>query len=181
MKLQFKAAVVLLALGSVGVQSQAKPAPSKMMMMTTPISQVDREYLTKDAQGSVYDQSTAELAAQKAGSNALHRYAIQLIGDHARLNQILLTLARQKGMTVPITLAEEDKSKLENFTGMSGSAFDKAIIAEFVRTNADDVRNGRKELSVTRDPQVRRAVAEFVRTEEKHLREARALQNQIGR
>jgi predicted outer membrane protein len=150
-------------------------------MMTMPISQVDREYLTKDAQGSVYDQSTANLAAQKARSSALHGYAIQLIGDHARLNQVLLTLARTKGITVPVTLADEDKSKLDNFSGMSGQAFDRAIIAEFVKINGDDVRDGRKELSLTRDPQVRRAVTEFVRTEEKHLRQARALQNQLAR
>lgn len=181
MKLSNTAALALLAVCASGVQSQAKPAKSKMMMMATPIASVDREYLTKDAQGSVYDQSTAELAAQKAQSNALHRYAIQLIGDHARLNQELLTLARQKGITIPVTLADEDKSKLEQFSAMNGSAFDRAIIAEFVRTNADDVRDGRKELSATRDPQVRRAVTDFVRTEEKHLREARALQNQIGR
>ncbi len=180
MKSQFcGAAFALLALSSFGLKSEAKSRAKTMAPM--PIAQVDREYLTKDAQGSVYDQSTAELAAQKAQSNALHSYAIELIGDHARLNQQLLTLARQKNITVPVTLADEDKTKLDNFSGLSGQAFDRAIIAEFVRINGDDVRDGRKELSATRDPQVKRAVTEFVRTEEKHLRRARALQNQIGR
>jgi len=169
------AALALLSVSALSVQAK----PRKMMSMN--VSQVDREYLIKDAQGSTYDLATAELAAQGAQSNALHRYGIQLIGDHARLNQILLTLARQKGVTVPVVLNDTQRSDIQEFSAKSGLDFDRAIIAEFVKTNAEDVRDGRKELAATTDPAVRRAVTHFVRTEEKHLREARALQNQIGR
>ena len=190
MKLQLSRIVLaLLCLSAFSLHSEARPRHHYRRSRTRrtrpvavkPISRVDSEYLTKDAQGSVYDQATAELAAQKATSYDLHAYGIQLIGDHARLNQAWLTLARQKGLTLPVTLADADKSKLDGFTAMSGSAFDRAIIAEFVRTNGEDVRDGRKELSATRDPQVRRAVADFVATESKHLRQAQALQRQLTR
>jgi len=171
------AALALLSVCALSAQVHAKP--SKMMAMS--VSQVDREYIIKDAQGSISDEANAELATSKAQSNALHRYGFRLIADHARLNQILMTLARQKGVEVPVTLNDTQTTDIKELSGQSGSDFDKAMIAQFVKTNADDVRDGRKELSVTNDPQVRRAVIQFVRTEEKHLREARALQNQIGR
>ena len=171
------AALALLSVCALSAQVHAKPG--KMMSMS--VSQVDREYIIKDAQGSLSDSANAALAASRAQSNALHRYGVQLIADHARLNQILMTLARQKGVEVPVTLNDSQTTDIKELSGQSGRDFDKAIIAQFVKTNGDDVRDGRKELSVTRDPQVRRAVTQFVRTEEKHLREARALQNQIGK
>jgi len=171
------AALALLSVCALSAQVHAKPR--KMMSMS--FSQVDRDYIIKDAQGSISDSANGELAASRAQSNALHRYGVQLIGDHARLNQILMTLARQKGVQVPVTMTDSQTSDIKELSGQSGRDFDKAIIAQFIKTNADDARDGRQELYTTRDPQVRRAVEEFVRTEEKHLREARALQNQIGR
>lgn len=173
MKILFSAAALGLVCSLVA-PIQAKP------MMKMAISDADKKFLTENAQGSVYDAATAEMAAQKATSPALHSYGIQLIGDHARLNQILMTLARQKKVTLPVTLADEDKTNLEKFSGLSGSAFDRAIVAEFVKINAKDVSDGRKEISITKDPQIKSAVSEFVRTEEKHLSSARALQKKLG-
>ncbi len=104
------------------------------------------------------------------------RYGLQLIGDHARLNQRLLTLGRAKGVALPVTLSNEDKSKVETMQRRTGRALDRALLAEFVRINAQDVTNRRKELATTRDAATRRAVTEFVRTEQNHLSEARQLQ-----
>ncbi len=101
---------------------------------------------------------------------------MQLIGDHARLNQRLLTLGRAKGVALPVTLSNEDKSKVETMQRRTGRALDRALLAEFVRINAQDVTNRRKELATTRDAATRRAVTEFVRTEQNHLSEARQLQ-----
>ena len=164
-----------LALLTATISSQAKP---KMMMGT--FSQPDRKFLTDDAQGSIYDFSLAQLAAGRATSSQLHRYGLQLIGDHARLNQSLLTLGRSKGVALPVLISDEDKSKLEGLQQKTGSALDRALIAQFVEVNAKDVQDGQKELATTRDSAVRRAVTEFVATEKKHLREARQMQNAMG-
>lgn len=158
---------------ALALQVQAAPK-------TNTFSDADKKFLTEDAQGSVYDFATAEMAVQKATSPALHDYGIMLIGDHARLNQILFTLARQKRIELPVTLANKDKTSLEKFAGMSGPAFDRAIIAEFVKTNGKDVQDARKELGATKDPQVKKAVTTFLLTEEKHLRAAKALQKELG-
>jgi len=170
-------ALALLSICALGAQVHAKPG--KMMSMS--VSQVDREYIIKDAQGSIADSANGELAASKAQSNALHRYGIELIADHARLNQILMTLARQKGVEVPVTMTDTQTTDIKELSGQSGRDFDKAMIAQFIKTNAEDARDARKELTITKDPQVRRAVAAFAQTETKHLLQARSLQNQIGK
>jgi hypothetical protein len=75
-----------------------------------------------------------------------------------------------------VLISDEDKSKIQTMQGRSGRDLDRALIAEFVKVNAQDVIDGRKELATTRDAATRNAVSEFVRTEQKHLNEARRLQ-----
>lgn len=145
-------------------------------MMGGTFSQSDKKFLTDDAQGSIYDFTLAELAAGRASSSALHSYGLQLIADHARLNQRLLSLGRAKGVALPVLISDEDKSKIQTMQGRSGRDLDRALVAEFVKINAQDVIDGRKELATTRDAATRSAVSEFVRTEQKHLNEARRLQ-----
>ena len=147
-------------------------------MTTTP---ADAQYLQKNAQGSVYDYATAQLAVQKATDPALYRYGLMLLDDHARLNKMLSQLAHQRHLSLPLIMEDKDTQSLKKLMGESGNGFDKAIVAEFVRTNGDDVRDGLKELSTTKDPQVRRVVSEFVRIEKKHLSNARALQTKMGK
>ncbi len=144
------------------------------------IAPSDAKYLQKNAQGSVYDYATAQLAVQKATSPALYNYGLMLLDDHARLNKMLGQLAHQRHLSLPLIMEDKDTQILKQLTSQSGGAFDKAIVAEFVKINGDDVRDGLKELSTTKDPQVRRIVGEFVRVEQKHLRGARALKTKLG-
>lgn len=139
MKPLFSIALCALALATATIPSQAKP---KMMAGT--FSQSDRKFLIEDSQGSIYDFSLAQLAAGRATSGQLHRYGLQLIADHARLNQRLLTLGRSKGVALPVLISDEDKSKVENLQQKTGSALDRALIAQFVEVNAQDVQDGQK-------------------------------------
>lgn len=177
MKTHFPVVLAACALLGAFTSVQAKP---KAKMMAATFSESDKKFLTDDAQGSVYDFSLAQLAANRATSPELHRYGLQLISDHARLNQRLLTLGRTKGIALPITLSDEDKTKLDGLMTKTGSALDRALIAQFVEVNAQDVEDGQKELATTKDAATRRAVTEFVRTEKKHLREAQKMQNSFG-
>lgn len=163
----------LLALGSTFL---LRPAQSQ----TTKTAPTDAKYLQENAQGSTYDYATAQLATQKARNPALYRYGLTLLDDHARLNKMLSMLAHQRQIALPLIMENKDTQSLQGLVAKTGGDFDKAIVAEFVRINADDVQSGLKELSSTKDPQVKRVVTEFVRIEKKHLAAARALQTKMG-
>ena len=143
---------------------------------TTALTDADKSYLMEDASGSVYDFQMAELAVESARDNATQSYALRLLDDHAKLNKDLLLLARRKDIIVPVTLADDDKTKLMTLEGQHGADFDRAYIAEAIRINSDDVEKANKELNATTDPDIRKTVGMFLKTEQKHLDEARALQ-----
>lgn len=137
-------------------------------------SAVDKKYLMDNAQGSVYDFSTAELATQR-GSAKVRDYGVMLMDDHARLNKKMLLLANERNLMLPITLQSKDKSSLMRMMKLNGASFDRAIAKEFIKINAEDVKSARKELSVTKDLQVKAIVGDFLKTEQKHLAGAQKL------
>ena len=171
--MNYRALLCAFALvGSYATSSLAKPTQKAPV----PLTDADKDFLSQEAQGSIYDQSLAQLAAGRATEPTLHTYGTELINDHARLNVLLLTLGRNKGLVLPIALSDEDKTRLDGLQAQSGSDLDNALIAEFVRVNGEDVQDGQRELSATHDSAVKRTVGEYVKTEEKHLLGAQKLQ-----
>ena len=143
---------------------------------TTALSDTDKTYLMENATGSVYDFQTAELAVECARDNNVQGYALRLLDDHAKLNKEMLQLARRKDIVLPVTLGDDDKTKLMTLEGTHGADFDRAYIQEAIRINSDDVEKANKELNATTDPDIRKVVGMFLKTEQKHLDDARALQ-----
>lgn len=158
--------VALALLAPAGLAGAQRPAAGLL-------SGSDRAYLIKNAQGSVYDQSLAELGYQTATTPALRGYARQLIVDHDRLNLQALALAQRKGVVVPVTLQSSDAARLQRLSGLHGRAFNRAFLREEVRINSEDVSDAAKEVRTTRDREVRQFASTFHSTESRHLRNAR--------
>ena len=148
-------------------------------------SDADRQYLMESAQGSVYDQATAELAVQKAGSKSVQRYATRLMDDHNRLNKMLFMQANKRGLVLPLTMSSDDQTKLQTLmANNAGNDFDMAYLKEATRINAEDVRKGNAAMINSTDAQFRSLMRDYVATEQKHLDAASAiladLQREMG-
>jgi putative membrane protein len=139
------------------------------------ISTTDRQYLSKDAEGSEYEFQVAQLGAEKASNNATQQYAFRLLQDHAMLNADLMQLAHQKGLTLPTSINDRDRSRIENLMQLNGAAFDDAFVAEMVRINSSDIADSQSEVRVTKDPEIQAFLTKFAPTDEEHLRLARSL------
>ena len=147
-----------------------------MMDKSMMTSDADKQYLMETAQGSVYDAATAELAVQKAGSKSVQRYALRLMDDHTRLNKMLLMQANKRGLVLPLTMSDDDKTKLQNLmANNAGNDFDVAYLKEAIEINAEDVRTGNDAMNASKDGQFRNLMREYVSTEQKHLDMASAI------
>ena len=135
-------ALVLLALPSLAQQTQ------------TTIADTDKQYLTKDAEGSAYEFQLAELGVQKASSRATQQYALRLLDDHAKFNSQLMQLAHKKGITLPLEVNKE-----------------------MVRINTDDMSDSKQEANMTKDADIQAFLNQFASTDQEHLQGARTLLN----
>ncbi len=156
-------ALVLLALPSLAQETQKK------------ISATDSQYLTQDAEGSAYEFQLAQLGVEKASDSATQQYALRVLNDHAKFNTQLMQLAHNKGLTLPVNVNAQDKTKIERLMQLHGAAFDKAFAREMVRINSSDSSDSKREASMTKDPDIQAFINQFASTDEEHLQGARSL------
>ena len=156
------------------------PAPGMTPAPNPSVNSTDQTYLTQNAQGSVSDFATAETGVQKAQDKNVRSYAAQVMKDHSQLNMDVLNLAHDKNLTLPVTISDEDKTKLDTLTALNGADFDKAFLQEEVQVNTEDVKDARAELTATSDPDVHKFVSKFLDTEQKHLDRAQDLLNKMS-
>lgn len=156
-----------------------------MMDKSILTSDDDKQSMIETAQGSIYDRATAELAVQKAQNKSVQRYAVRLMDDHNRLNKTLLMQANKRGLVLPLTMSDDDKTKLQSLMATNaGNDFDAAYLKEAMEINSEDVRTGNAAINASKDGQFRSLMGDFVATEQKHLDSASAtlavLQREMG-
>lgn len=146
----------------------AEPKPA-------PITNSDRQFLIKDAQGGAYEVAIAALAQQRTSREDVRAYASRIIADHAIYNQALQELARAKGIELPTDMTAEDRVRLNGINVYTGSTADRSFIEEAIRINAEDKRDAAEEAAKTSDPDIRAFLRKFEAVDAEHERMALAL------
>lgn len=154
-------------------QGQMQPTGSRTSML----SAADKQFLTTTAEDSVYEFSSAQLAVQRAQRPEVAQYALRIMGDHAQFNKALMQLARQKGLTLPVTLSSKDRDKLDRLMQLHGAAFDRQYIQEVAKANATSVTELNRAAKITKDQDMQNFIATFLPVDQQHLQLANALQN----
>ncbi len=140
-----------------------------------PITNTDRQFLIKDAQGGAYEIAIAALAQQRTSREDVRAYASRLIADHATYNQALQELGRAKGIELPTDMTAEDRVRLNGLNVYTGSTADRSFIEEAIRVNAEDKQDAAEEAAKTSDPDIRAFLRKFEAVDAEHERMALAL------
>jgi putative membrane protein len=87
----------------------------------------DRDFVTKAAQGGVFEVKSSELALTKSGiSPEMRSFAQMMVDDHGKANKELTDLARKKSITASTMLDSKHQAQLDELTALDGDAFDRA-------------------------------------------------------
>ncbi len=155
--------------------SSTPPGPAMEGNANSLLSQADRDFLDKDAQGAAYERELAELAVRKSTNPAVKRYAQQVAGDHLAYHSALQTLGENNGVTLPAAPDASQVARLMQLAAMSGTDFDNAFVQEMRAINKDDASDAQKEADSTMNAGVRNFVLQFKDMDAKHLKDAQAL------
>ena len=177
------ALVVLAAASSAWAQSARMPPASSNTPLgpamegnaNSLLSQADRDFLDKDAQGAAYERELAELAVRKSENPAVKRYAQQVAGDHLEYNAALQTLGENNGVTLSTAPDTNQAARLRQLEAMSGKEFDGAFVQEMRDINKEDASDAQKEADLTMNAGVRNFVFQFKAMDAKHLKNAQDL------
>jgi putative membrane protein len=138
------------------------------------------QFLTEAAHGSHSEIATSQLALQKASNPQVKQFAQMMIQDHQSSNQQLMQVAQQKGMDVPKRPDEMHMKESANLKNLSGAEFDRAYMSAQVADHAKMLSKYQDKAANAQDPDVRSFAASQVPILQRHLEQARQINQSLG-
>ncbi len=99
------------------------------------LSKVDKEFITKAAQGGAAEVAMAQLAQQKSQDDGVKKFAQAMIDDHTPANKKLADTAAAKGITAPTDPSAGQQKMMAKLQTLDGTKFDHAYLTGQVKAH----------------------------------------------
>ena len=114
------------------------------------VDEEDSKFATEAAVGGMAEVELGKLALEKATSQQVKDFASMMVKDHGAANTELMAIAQQKNITLPSTVDDDHKKKMDDLSKKTGADFDKAYVDEMVsghkstlKLMEDEARDGK--------------------------------------
>ena len=184
------AVIVASTVGLAAQTPSSAPAPKTQPPATHPKSapaaesktamNADRHFVMEAAEGSMAEVELGQLAADKASNAKVKEFGQKMVTDHGKADDELKTLAASKNITLPTALNAKDKATKDRLSKLSGTAFDRAYMADMVRDHQMDSTAFHKEATSGHDPEIKAWASKTVSMVDEHLKMARDIQKQVA-
>lgn len=135
----------------------------------------DRDFFTAAAESSLAEVALSNVALQKAQSDAVKRFAQQMVTDHTKANEELAQLASSKGVAIPTALPEKRQRDVADLNGESASDFDREYMEMMVKDHEKAVKLFRRQSERGTDADAKAWAAKMLPALQGHLTMARSL------
>jgi len=96
------------------------------------VDEADAKFTTQAAVGGMAEVELGKMALEKSSNAKVKEFATMMVKDHGMANTELMAIAKQKNITLPGTVDEEHKQKMDDLSKKTGSDFDKAYVDAMV-------------------------------------------------
>ena len=133
------------------------------------LSNSDRLFLSKAAQGGLMEVTAGKLAEQRGSDPAVKAYGQKMVADHTAANEKLKSLADSKQMPLPSAVSAEERTSLDKLETLNGAEFDRSYAQMMVKDHTEDVNEFEKAARKSKDSDVRAFAATTLPTLRHHL------------
>lgn len=147
--------------------------PTTSSAAAATLSDADKEFVMKAAQGGMAEVALGNVAAQKGTDAGVKSFGTRMVDDHGKANDELKTLAANKGLTLPAEPDADSKKTQDELSKKSGKAFDKAYMQDMVKDHEKDVAEFEKQSTAAQDPDLKAWVTKTLPTLQDHLKMAK--------
>jgi len=142
----------------------------------TGLSDVDRAFVTKAAQGGLMEVAAGKLAATRGLDPAVKEFGKRMVADHTAASQKLKSLADSKQLVLPDSVSEDQSAALGKLEALNGSDFDKTYARMMIQDHTEDISDFEKEVKKGLDPDLKSFAQNTLPTLQHHLMLANKLQ-----
>jgi len=143
------------------------------------LSDADKEFMTKAAQGGIAEVNAGQMASTKAAGNDVKAFANRMVNDHGKANDELKQLATNKGVTLPADTDPDHKKAADALATKTGKAFDKAYMTDMVKDHEKVVAAFDKESKEGQDPDLKSWVTKTLPAIQDHLKMAKQINSKL--
>jgi len=118
-------------------------------------SEQDKQYLVGAHQANLAEIDAGQVARLKGTSAAVRDLASKIVTDHLTLDEALIPVANQLGVTLPAEPTDEQKAIQTELDGMTtGAEFDKRWVSTQLSAHTSSMNLGQSEISGGTEPSV---------------------------
>lgn len=137
------------------------------------LSDADKTFVMKAAQAGMAEVAAGSMAADKGTDAGVKNFGNRMVNDHGKANDELKALATNKGLALPSDTDQEHKDAAAKLSAQSGSAFDKAYMAQMVKDHEAAVADFDNASKNAADPDLKSWAGKTLPTLQDHLKMAK--------
>jgi putative membrane protein len=157
------------ALSVSGYSQQQKPA-----------SPDDMKAIRDLAEANMAEVEAGKLAAQKAQSDDVKKFAQHMVDDHGKLLQEVQQLAQDKGVGLPKSPNAKHQAEMKKLESASGDQFDRLYAREMVKGHQETLKEVQKIARSAKDPDVKAVAEKALPDIKEHLQMAQSIAGKSG-
>lgn len=143
---------------------------------TAPLAAADQQFVTKAAEGGMFEVEIGKLAASKAADANIKTFAQMLVDDHSAANDKLRQIATGHNVALPASMSDEQKKEVDQLSKLSGAQFDKQFVKMVgIKDHHHDIDEFEKASKSAQSPDVKDFATNALPTLKKHLAAAEKL------
>lgn len=139
----------------------------------------DAEFAVKAADEGLYQVRIADLALSKTSNADVKALANMIKTEHATTNTELQTLAKQKNISLSVSLSKDTQDKYDDLNKKTGNDFDKAYVTDMVKDHKDAVDLYEKQSNKGSDQDIKSWAAAKLPTLRNHLQMAETTKDKV--
>lgn len=156
--------------------SMTQPGGSMTQPNQTNLSSLDRQFMVEAAQGGMAEVKLGQLASERAVSDTVKQYAQRMVQEHTKVNNELMAVAAQKGVTLPKDVNAKQKALRARLGQIPGRRFDQVYMQEAgVKSHAEQAALFQRQAQQGQDPDVKAFAARILPAVQDHLQMARSM------
>lgn len=140
------------------------------------LESVDTKFIDQAASAGKAEVELADLAEQKATTDAVRKFAQSVKKDHEQANEKLHTIVSQKGVELPAQPASKQQREKDRLAKLEGNKFDREYAEAMVKDHKKVIDNFEKEAKDGKDADLKTFAAQSLPKLREHLEHAKQLE-----
>jgi len=141
------------------------------------LSDADRDFAMKAAQGGMAEVEMGNLAQQQGSAANVKEFGRKLVQDHTKANNDLKDIASRENITLPADMSADERKTLDRLSKLSGAKFDSEFAKESVDDHEKDIKEFEKEAESGQNQSLKSFSSSTLPTLHDHLNMAQGIKS----